>query len=133
MLTKHQFLNNPLVSEGIWELWLESPCSSKYQLRPDGKGALFQHYQECIWEVYVQFSWACSDDTIPEDILEMDYEGSGITPSDFWDANSYWNETTPGNPFLTQKELNKKFFNIVNNHKELDNEPGYFNQLNLNI
>ena len=48
-------------------------------------------------------------------------------------ASPYWNETTPGNPFLTQKELNKKFFNIVNNHKELDNEPGYFNQLNLNI
>ena len=130
LLTKHQFLNNPLVSEGICELWFKSPCSSKYQLRPDGKGALFQHYQDCIYEVYVEFSSAT---TSPEEILEMEYEQSGVTPRDFWDTNSLWNEATPGTPFLTQKELNEKFFNIVNNHKELDNEPGYFNQLNLNI
>lgn len=133
LITKEQFLNNPIISDRIWEIWLASACSSKYQLRPDGKGALFQHFQSCAYDVYLEFDRYF--DT-PEEIMDdnVDFEGASavsykITPEAFWDAKSGHNAHTG----ITQKKLNEKFFNIVDNHKELDNEPGYFNQLNFNF
>ncbi len=131
-MNKQQFLNDPTISDHIWSIWLKSPCSTKYQLRPDGKGALFQDYQEQVYEIYLM---NFDNSETPETFVaysSWELENGLIGTLDvkqFWDAQSNFNKWTG----LTQKELNKRFFNIVNNHKELDNELGYHNQLNLNI
>lgn len=117
-MTLQQFLNDPIISDELWQLWTKSPCSSKYQLRPDGKGALFQHFQASAYELYI------ADYALLNYPAEIFYTGFNVKA--VWDATSFLN-----NEAISQKELNEQFFNIVNNHKELDNEPGYFNQLNL--